>query len=53
LRPAWEKVSETPISTKKLGMVAFTCHPSYMGGVSRKIVVQTGLGKRQEIILEK
>jgi hypothetical protein len=29
-----------PISTNKQGMVVHTCHPSYEGGISRKILVQ-------------
>jgi hypothetical protein len=29
LRPAWQKISETPISTNKLGRVVCTCVPSY------------------------
>jgi hypothetical protein len=27
-----------PISTKKMGMVVRTCHPSYMGSTNRKIM---------------
>jgi hypothetical protein len=30
---------------KKLGMVADTQHPSYAGGISRRITVQASLGK--------
>jgi hypothetical protein len=33
LRPAWAKVSETPISTKKQGAVLHICHPSLVGGI--------------------
>jgi hypothetical protein len=34
-----QKVSDTPISTNKLGVVACTCDPSYAGGVGKRIVV--------------
>jgi hypothetical protein len=33
-----QKVSRTPISTNKLGMVC-ACNPSYMGGTGRRILV--------------
>jgi hypothetical protein len=49
-RPAWERVSWTTISAtiKKLGMVVYVCHPSYIGGISRKITVQICLGQKKE-----
>jgi hypothetical protein len=31
---------QDPISTNKLDMLAHTCHPSYSGGVNRRIQVQ-------------
>jgi hypothetical protein len=34
-----QKVSETFISTNKLGVVAHICDSSYMGGINRKIKV--------------
>jgi hypothetical protein len=37
---------------KKLGMVMFTCHPSYAGNLSRRIAIQAGLGKKPEILPE-
>jgi hypothetical protein len=40
-----QNVNETPISTNKLSMVVCTCHPNYVGGIGRKIMVQAGLGK--------
>jgi hypothetical protein len=48
-----QKVIETPISTKKLDVMASNSHPSYMGGVSRRIVVQANLGKKYENLPEK
>jgi hypothetical protein len=35
-----QKVSETPISTNKPGMVAPNCNHSYLGGVGRRIAIQ-------------
>jgi hypothetical protein len=35
-----QKVSETPISTNKPGMVVHSCNPSYPGGISRRLKVQ-------------
>jgi hypothetical protein len=32
------------ISTNKLGVVVYTCHPSYVASVNRKIEVQVGPG---------
>jgi hypothetical protein len=34
-----QKVSKTPISINKPGMVAHICNSSYTGGIGRKIVV--------------
>jgi hypothetical protein len=47
LRPgqSGQKVSETPISVKKLVVVVYTCDPRYAGGKGRMIVVKTCLGK--------
>jgi hypothetical protein len=43
-RPAWAKLLRDPILTnKKLGMVMYVCHPSYVGSVNRRIGVQAGL----------
>jgi hypothetical protein len=42
---ARRKSSQDPILTnKKLGTVAYTCHPIYAEGVNRRMVVQAGLG---------
>jgi hypothetical protein len=38
-----QKVSNILISTnKKLGMVVYTCHPSYLGSIYRRITAQAG-----------
>jgi hypothetical protein len=39
LLPAWQKVSETPISANMLSVVVHTCNTSYEGGIGRKIMV--------------
>jgi hypothetical protein len=39
-----QKISETSISTNKLGIVAHACHPNYEGRLNRRIIVQAGLG---------
>jgi hypothetical protein len=36
-----QKVSKTPSQSINLGMVVLTCHPNYMGGINKKIVVHT------------
>jgi hypothetical protein len=38
-RQPGQEVRDTPISTKDLGMVVQTCHTSYVGGVSRRIML--------------
>jgi hypothetical protein len=38
----WQNVPET--QTQELGVVGCTCHPSYMGSINRRIVVQADLG---------
>jgi hypothetical protein len=38
-----EKVRKTLSSTKKLGLEEYAYHSSYVGGLSRKIMVQAGL----------
>jgi hypothetical protein len=36
-----EESLQEPISTnKKLGVVAYTCHSSYLGSINRRIIVQ-------------
>jgi hypothetical protein len=40
-----EKVSETSHLNNKPGMVVYACHPSYAGGMNRRIAVQSSLGK--------
>jgi hypothetical protein len=46
LRTAQAKKSQDPISTtiKKLGMVRYTCHLSYLENMNKRIVVQVGSG---------
>jgi hypothetical protein len=34
-----QKVSKTPFQPTKLGMVAYTCNPSYIGSIGRRIKV--------------
>jgi heterodisulfide reductase subunit A-like polyferredoxin len=43
-----QKVGKTTISTNKSDVVVHTCHPSYAGGVNRRIVVHTGLSKKAQ-----
>jgi hypothetical protein len=38
--PPKQNVSEIPIPTTKTGMVECACNPSYVGGISRRIMVQ-------------
>jgi hypothetical protein len=40
-----QKVSETPPQQTKLGMVVHTHHPSYVGGVNRRIMAEASPGK--------
>jgi hypothetical protein len=45
-----QKVQETCISTsKKLGMVEYACHPSYVGNINRRIAVQASLGTHETL----
>jgi hypothetical protein len=53
LRPARQKVSETSFQQKKAAIVVHVCNPSYIGGICRKIEVQTDLGKNTVILSEK
>jgi hypothetical protein len=46
-------VSKTPISTKKLGVVACTCYLSYVGLISRRITVQVSTRKNHDTLPEK
>jgi hypothetical protein len=39
-----QKVSETPMSTNKLGTMMHACHPSYKGSINRRMV-QAGWSK--------
>jgi hypothetical protein len=48
-----QKVSNTPISTNKPGLVAHVCKPSYMGGVGSSIVIWDSLGKKFKTLSEK
>jgi hypothetical protein len=41
-----KKLKRPPISTKKLSVVVLAFHPSYVGGKSMRIIVQTSLGKK-------
>jgi hypothetical protein len=43
-----QKFSETPISTKKSGAVSHTWNPSYMKGISRRIMSDAGLRPETE-----
>jgi hypothetical protein len=40
-----KKVSKTPISTNKPGIVVYTCGPSSTGGIDRRSMVQASLNK--------
>jgi hypothetical protein len=40
-----QKVSESPDFSKKVEYDAHTCHPSYTGSISRRIMVQAGWRK--------
>jgi hypothetical protein len=44
-KPAQGKSQQDSISTNKLGVVAYACHPSYAGGINKRIADQTGLSK--------
>jgi hypothetical protein len=47
-----QKSYRNPISINELS-TEYTCHISYMGSLSRAIVVQVGLGKKQKTLSEK
>jgi hypothetical protein len=47
-----QSVSQTPISTKKLSMVLNTCHPTYIGSISRKSTIQDSPGKNVRLYLK-
>jgi hypothetical protein len=54
----WAETSQSkklvrPHLNKKLGVVVHACHPSYVGGVSRRIAVQASPGKKHETLSEK
>jgi hypothetical protein len=40
-----QRVSETPISTEKLNVLINFYNPSYMGGIRKMIMIQSGPGK--------
>jgi hypothetical protein len=46
-----QKASEIP--SHKLGMVVYTCHPSYARGLNRRISIQAGLSKKARPLLKK
>jgi hypothetical protein len=50
---AQKKITETPTSISKLGIVVHTCYPSYAGVINRRITVQTDPGKKHETLSEK
>jgi hypothetical protein len=50
---SWQKANETPISTNKLGVVAHAYHPSYTGGIDKRIIVQANPGKTRDPVLRK
>jgi hypothetical protein len=41
----WKKVSKTLSQPKKAGHVVYPCHPSYTGGINRRITVQEAHAK--------
>jgi hypothetical protein len=43
------KISPDPILINKPCMVAHVCHPSYVGNVNKRIVVQASLGKNMRL----
>jgi hypothetical protein len=47
-----QNVSETPSQPIKLVMVVHTCHPSYVGGINRRIMVQADLYKNVRLHLK-
>jgi hypothetical protein len=54
LKLAWaKKVSKTTISTNKLKVVAGACHPSYAGGINRRIMVQASPRQKCETLFKK
>jgi hypothetical protein len=42
-----------PILANKLGMAVYTCHPSYVGGIGRRIASEAGPKQKSEILSEK
>jgi hypothetical protein len=40
------RLARSPSHQKKLGVAMHTCHPSYVGGISRRIMVQISQGKK-------
>jgi hypothetical protein len=45
-----QKVSETPSQQMSWGMVAHTCHPSYMGSIGRRIAVPVQLRQKARLL---
>jgi hypothetical protein len=45
LEATWIKSYQDPISISKLGVVFHACHPSYVGGINRRISVQVSQDK--------
>jgi hypothetical protein len=43
-----QKVSKTPTSTNKLGVVVYTCLPSYTVGINKGLAIQAMWRKTQD-----
>jgi hypothetical protein len=50
LKPAQAK---THLNQKNLGVMMCTCHPSYMGSINRKIVIQARLRHKHKTLFKK
>jgi hypothetical protein len=48
-----KKLPRPHLNKKKGGAVVHACHPSYAGGISRKIMVQGDQGKNHKTLPEK
>jgi hypothetical protein len=44
---------QDPTSINKLDVVVQVCHPSYVGGICRKITIQAGPWEKRKILSEK
>jgi hypothetical protein len=52
-KTAQTKRYQVPISTGKLGLVTYTCHPSYIGDISKRFMIQADPQKKHKTLSER